>query len=231
MNEVAGPSPILDAGASPADGVFLPNKFTAKYLASFHFRAQTLVDVGVERGTPELYRLFKGREIVLIDPISDEKELAHRLEGMCEYKFFKTAVGAAPGKAFFNVMAGRGQSGFMARTELARGEIVERQEVEVTTLDSLLGAHSFARPFGLKIDTEGYELEVLKGAEKVLAETEFVIAEVSVKKRFVDSYRFSDIVSFLGRHGFELIDILNFRPKTQRFFDCLFVKYDHPKFG
>jgi hypothetical protein len=103
--------------------------------------------------------------------------------------------------------------------------------VPIVTLDELLARNAYPAPYGIKIDTEGFELEVLKGAARSLANIEFIIAEVSVKKRFTNSYRFSDIAAFLGGHGFELIDILNFRPRPQRFFDCLFVRYEHPAFN
>jgi FkbM family methyltransferase len=218
--------------ARAADGVLIPNKFTTRYLASFRFKVNTFIDIGVARGTPELYRLFAQQKIVLIDPLPGvEQELERRFRGQFDYQFFQKAVGSAPGKALFNVMTGRGKSGIPARSEMTKDEIVEQREVEVMTLDALLAGQSFAPPFGLKIDTEGFELEVLKGAERTLEQTEFVIAEVSVKKRFVHSYRFSDVVAFLGSQGFELIDILNFRPRTQRFYDCLFMRYDNPIFG
>jgi FkbM family methyltransferase len=215
-----------------SDGIHIPNKFSSRYLSSFRFKVNTFIDIGVAHGTPELYRLFAKQKIVLIDPLPGvEEELAKQYRGQFDYQFFQTAVGSAPGKVTFNVMTGRGKSGIPVRSEMTKDKIVEQREVEVTTLDALLATQSFAPPFGLKIDTEGFELEVLKGAERTLVQTEFVIAEVSVKKRFVNSYRFSDVVSFLGSQGFELIDILNFRPRTQRFYDCLFMKYDSPIFG
>jgi FkbM family methyltransferase len=215
------------------DVIEIPKKFTAEYLRHFRFKAKTLIDIGVQRGTPELYNLFGDRKVVLVDPLPGvAKDIEERYLGRLDYQFHPVALGAEPGVATLNIMGtARGKTGITPRAAMTESTITEQHQVKVVTLDSLLLNNPTPAPYGLKIDTEGYELNVLKGAEKTLESTEFIIAEVSIKKRFVDSYRFSEIVSFLGARNFELIDILNFRPRTQKFYDCLFMRYDHPIFG
>ena len=61
---------------------------------------------------------------------------------------------------------------------------------------------------GLKIDTEGFEDRVIKGAAQFLAETQFVIVEVNVEKRFDDTY-FLEFISLMDSSGFVLCDILD----------------------
>jgi hypothetical protein len=92
----------------------------------------------------------------------------------------------------------------------------------VAPLDELLGEIDAKGPFGIKIDTEGFELEVLKGARAVLSETAFVFAEVNLTERFEGSYRPSELIGFLADHGFELADPI---PNAQhaRHFDGLFL--------
>ena len=233
MDDLLNPIAELREATTHQAAIHLPNKFTARYLASFQFKAKTLIDIGVAHGTPELYNLFSDRKLLLIDPIpGTAKLLAAKFGGKLDYQFIEAAVGAAKGVATINVMGSKGgKTGILARTQLTNEEVIRQHTVQVTTLDDLLADVPVPQPFGLKIDTEGYELEVLKGARKTLENTEFVIAEVSVKKRFVNSYRFSEVVSFLGSQNFELIDILNFRPRTQRFYDCLFMRYDNRIFG
>ncbi len=48
----------------------------------------------------------------------------------------------------------------------------------------MLAAHKIGGPYGIKTDTEGYEPEVLTDAGATLADTGFVIAEISLVKRF-----------------------------------------------
>ena len=79
-------------------------------------------------------------------------------------------------------------------------------------------------PYIIKIDTEGHELSVIKGAAKTLQQTTMVIAEVSVAKRFNESYQFSEFISEMASHGFELLDILTFSSTPPKFLDAVFTK-------
>jgi hypothetical protein len=61
----------------------------------------------------------------------------------------------------------------------------------------------------LKIDTEGAELEVVRGAAATLKRTLFVIAEVSVlHNRFEGSYSFAQFITAMDQAGFEVCDLL-----------------------
>ena len=64
-------------------------------------------------------------------------------------------------------------------------------------------------PFLMKLDIEGYEIEVLKGATKILANTDLLISEVSVARRLEQEARFCELVSHLDHVGFDLFDIID----------------------
>jgi FkbM family methyltransferase len=57
------------------------------------------------------------------------------------------------------------------------------------------------RPY-LKIDTQGYELEVLRGAERVLATIRLVEAELSLLPTYDSGPLFADVVGHLADRGF-----------------------------
>jgi hypothetical protein len=86
---------------------------------------------------------------------------------------------------------------------------IEERKVALTTLDKLLEERGWKPPFAIKIDTEGYEHHVIAGATKLLEQTQFVIAEVSVSRRFEESYTFAEFVAQMDEHGFELFDLLD----------------------
>ena len=99
----------------------------------------------------------------------------------------------------------------------------------MTTLDGLLNPlDALERPLILKIDTEGNELNVLRGADLLLASTDFVIAEASIAKRFENSYEFDEMIAFMAGRGFKLFSILSItHPANElrpRFADVVFEK-------
>jgi len=54
----------------------------------------------------------------------------------------------------------------------------------------------------LKIDTEGYELEVLIGAKEVLPKIDIILFEHHYDDMITKNYKFSDINKFLLLNGF-----------------------------
>src|SRR5690606_16129669 len=96
----------------------------------------------------------------------------------------------------------------LLHTQGANNLEAEEIEVPVHRLDKLLAPDSLRGDVLLKIDTEGMELDVLRGATGVLGRIKYVIAETSVRDRHKNSYRFADLVGFLADHGFHLYDAL-----------------------
>ena len=170
------------------------------------FSPRTVVDVGAGRGTPRLYKAFPEAYHFLVEPLTEyESDLRKALEPyQGEYIF--TAVGATNTRAFINVEQRPMMSSFLART--STGKQIEKREVAVKTLDMLMEEYGFEPPFGLKIDTEGFEDQVIRGATNFLRRTEFVIAEVSVAERFVDSYTFAEFTELMDENDFFLWDVL-----------------------
>ncbi|KXA96483.1 hypothetical protein AKJ37_05135 [candidate division MSBL1 archaeon SCGC-AAA259I09] len=59
----------------------------------------------------------------------------------------------------------------------------------------------------MKLDVQGAELKVLKGAEEVLKDTELVLLEVQFFKFLEGCPEFYDIVDYMKKRGFVMYDI------------------------
>jgi len=96
------------------------------------------------------------------------------------------------------------------------------------TLDNLLVEHGVKGPYDLlKIDTQGAEILVLKGAKRTLSQTELVVLELSVIEFNEGAPLVAEVISFLASHGFSPYDIteLHYLPDGQLFqFDMMFVR-------
>ena len=211
--------------------MILPDKFTAAYLSRFEFAAQTIVDVGVADGTPELYEALPDARLILVDPLEEVRDIVggqDRLKDR-DVTFHVCAVGAEAGEAELQVSSGTiSKSTLHSPTKVYGSDEFVTRRVPIRTLDEVIGP--VGHPVGLKIDTEGHEVDVLRGATALLRETEFVIAEASIKTRFVGGYRFSDLVAVLAENDFELLDVLGLTPGSALFLDCLFVRKHSPLF-
>lgn len=91
-------------------------------------------------------------------------------------------------------------------------------------LDNVLDQHPEGR-VGIKIDTEGYELEVMKGLERHISRIDFVLTEASIKNRFIDSYSFADLIGHMASKDLRFYNIANpSRPQAPSFYDCIFLQ-------
>lgn len=170
----------------------------------------TVIDVGVAYGTGWLYSRFPDANLVLIDPVPNP-ELAQTL-GDRRHTFVETALGAHPGTAVAHVdLDESGLSSLHQRSELTRTENrVRETEVRMTRLDDVVAETVPSdHRIGLKIDTEGYELEVLAGASATLQRCEFVVCEASVLARFDQNYRLDDLVMIMREAGFGVGAVLS----------------------
>ncbi len=166
-----------------------------------------IVDVGVAYGTPILYNRFPGAELLLIEPVPMfhdhiEKNILTRRDG----ELIRSAAGAAPGAAEITLEKGDPlRSSLLQRSALTKmSQDKEYVEINVDTLDNMLSGRTIPPNALLKIDTEGYELEVLKGAQTRLGEFAYVITEASVLERFEESYRMPDLINHMIAQGFAL---------------------------
>jgi FkbM family methyltransferase len=171
------------------------------------FAPATLVDVGAAWGTPPLYEAFDQAYLVLMEPLAEYSENLVRLTESRPGEYHQTAVGSREGTASMKVDKLLMLSSIMQA--LVEHSVVETREVPVTTIDRLAAERDWADPLGLKIDTEGYEQQVIEGAAKTLPRCEFVIIEASVHGRYEDDPTCLGLIEMLRTRGFDVCDVLD----------------------
>lgn len=99
---------------------------------------------------------------------------------------------------------------------------------KTVTLDTLLKAYpDFQGTDFLKIDVQGYELEVLRGAKKLLKKVELVLMEVSLIPVNKGCPIMSEVISFMADHDFRVLDFCSQIRRGDGFLwqiDLLFIK-------
>ena len=92
-------------------------------------------------------------------------------------------------------------------------DYTEIKKVKISKLDTLLKDKNKLGRIGIKIDTEGYELDVILGAIETLKFTKFVIAEVRHNHESLKGvYKLHEFMKAMNQNNFTLSKILTTKP-------------------
>lgn len=84
----------------------------------------------------------------------------------------------------------------------------ERIAALMVTLESYAADHALAKPDLLKLDVQGAEMLVLRGAEKILPKVQVIELEAWFSRRYgPDSPLFHELIGYLQGYGFELFEL------------------------
>jgi FkbM family methyltransferase len=191
---------------------------------------RTIIDVGVAGGTPPLYEAFPEAYLVLIEPLAEFNDSLERILTKRDGEYLTSAVGATEGTASIVVdQEGPWMSSFMQEVHRDTSGF-SRRTVPLRTLDSLMKEREWEAPYGVKIDTEGFERDVIKGATELLSQTQFVIAELSVIRRFEGSYSFAEFLGLMEERNFAIYDVIDAQKLVPNasilFMDVMFRRFD-----
>ena len=127
---------------------------------------------------------------MLVEPIPDGEALLEC--NPANYTYVNCGLGAQSGRLTLNRYNNEKLDSFLEmhrrNKEVSESRrLVERIEVAVRTLDDIIEEYCASDSIGIKIDTEGFELEVIKGLERHKERVTFIVAESSVR-RHLDTY-------------------------------------------
>lgn len=205
-----------------------------------------LVDVGCRGGLPEeLWPIRRMVKHVGFD--ADENEcarLSSESHGLHSRHIYPLFIGGSDGESEFHLYRSRGDSSALlpdpryARLIGGSGFAIEKTIRVVTTrLDTFFVRQSeLPRPDMIKLDTQGTELDVLRGAETCLKTCSLVEAEVEFCQMYQGQPLFHEVMAFMLDHGFELLHLnrvfgqrrafRGFSRAQLTFGDALFVRRD-----
>lgn len=201
-------------------------------------RVDCAFDVGAHRGK---YRRFLRYQtgfaglVVSVEPIA---QLATALKERARHErlwhVHHCALGATPGSAVLNVMASTDFSSFLAPEHSATAQyeasnvVAHQVEVEVRTLDQLAaGLREAPRSIFLKLDTQGYDLEVVRGAARTLERVVAIQSEVSFQPIYAGMPTWRESIDRFAALGFSLNGLFAVsRDASLRLIeaDCVFVR-------
>lgn len=199
-------------------------------LTQINYTPKHIVDVGANHGTwtREALRYFPDASYTLLEPQYWLKEsIKDLLETNPRIKFNAVGAGENEGTFMFTIVDRDDSCSFKYTPDEARANGFKQIEVPVVTLNNLLPATGLPAPDIIKIDAEGLDLEVLKGATNYLGKTEIFMLEASVGNKSFDN-SFLKVINFMDKSGYRLFEITDlnrpFNPGILWLVELAFVK-------
>ena len=193
------------------------------------FAPGTIIDVGFAFGTEGLDEVFEDARHLLIDPMAETEAVMARFCAEHPGSIYRVAA-ASDQAGQLELIARQGVTGSSFHTKL-KGD-GERRQVPTVTLDQVVADDDLPGPFLIKLDTEGHEMHVLRGAEATLRSAGMVIIEVStwMEDNSLGRPSLLEIFNFMDQRGFVFYEFAepSFRPidGALYMFDAVFVPKD-----
>lgn len=190
------------------------------------YSPQICIDIGAYNGdwTKEFKGIFEKSAVMMIEGQVEKEPLLKRAKALLNnVDYYIGLLGSNESEVDFNIYDTA--SSVLNEYNITNARIERRQLIK---LDTIVKGTPFEKPDFIKLDTQGYELEILKGSGNILQYAEFVLMEVS----FIDIYKgcplVHDVLKFMHERGFVVFDICTLmrRPLDKSLFqsDFLFVK-------
>lgn len=201
-------------------------------------RIEVVLDVGANQGqfAQDLRaKGYKGR-IHSFEPVSSVADVLVKAAATDpDWKVETFALGATAHRATIRVAELSVFSSMLPSTEAAaqfgeRSATRRTEEIEVRTLDEVLAPAVPQNAF-LKIDTQGFERQVLEGAKRTLPHLKGVLLELPIIHLYQGNWRIHEAIAFMDQSGFVPAQFhpVNFHERDKMSLlevDCLFRPRD-----
>jgi FkbM family methyltransferase len=179
-------------------------------LLNIGFKPRHIIDVGAHMGgwTRTALQYFPDSHYSLFEPQRDLLESQIDLLKNPKIRFYFQGVGSKCEIRKMTTSSRRDSYSFQWSVDQARDLGSEQFEMEVVALDEFFVQDAILFPPAdiVKIDAEGWDLEVLKGAEQTISHAEVVLLEAGVmNKSFKNTTR--EVINVMFNKGFVLFDI------------------------
>lgn len=190
-----------------------------------------IFDVGANKGQSiDMYRrYFPTAQIHSFEPIPELREQLekHRDE---KVEIHTMALSDKVGEATFHVNQNSDTSSLLESTKIGASSdqhVVEKKQITVKTytVDQFCEDHKIDFIDILKLDTQGAELSILKGAAKMLGEKKIglIFTESYFKQQYKGQPLFAETVEYLNQKGYFVEDIYNPYYNAEHMLWCDFI--------
>lgn len=185
------------------------SKETFRDLQLQGYAPRTLLDVGAHIGS--FTRGFLGVFPDCVPTLIEPNPFCGPQLAELGYEQHAIAASSAPGRAELFLtkewLQSTGVSLYRENTQHFRDDVIVKHAVDTARIDDLFQGRQFDF---VKIDTQGSELDVLRGGETVLRRADYILIEISLVEYNVGGARAEAVFAQLASMGFRCADVTEF---------------------
>ncbi len=186
-----------------------------------------VLDIGARHGCEPFWQVYEDQLVLLgIEPDPQESAQLNQ-KAASNIRYFPVVLEQKRQQRIFHLAAWPGASGFypgnqafLQRFPEEYGEamqIIDSWQVETLPLDEWKANQDPSAYDFIKLDAEGSELDILRGAQQTLTSTLGLSLEVLFQTQVRHQPSFSEIDLFLTEKGFRLFDLALYRHARRAF--------------
>ncbi len=180
----------------------------------------TIIDIGAAEGnwTREVLPYWKNSNYLLFEPLPQRAEQLDALAAQYpNVRIVKAGAGNKIGTVDFFITDDLDGSGIADN-----GTNAQKVTIPVTTIDDEIAKHQLKGSYLVKLDTHGYEVPILEGATKTLANACLVIIECYGLQIAPNSLLMWEMCAYMDKLGFRMVDLVDTlqRAKDGLFWQC-----------
>lgn len=194
----------------------LPERLFLSQLLPF-LNVDCVFDVGANNGQyAQMLRKYAGYQgrIISFEPIPKAAEKIRQLSKNDPlWSVEPIALNQTGGKALFNIMQSdqfsslgtpnHDETNLFVNANVPQEQIIVLAETLDAAYHRLHEQYQFRRPF-LKMDTQGFDVSIVKGGESVISQFVGLQSELAIKKLYQESVDFREAISYFEQLGFTL---------------------------
>lgn len=175
------------------------------FLLKKDLKVEVVYDIGAFRGewSSSLNKTsLKNKQFILFEA-NKENEPYLKKEG---FKYFIELLSNEEKDLKFYSQVSTGDSYFLEQTTFYKNNM-DPQMIKATTLDNLVGKNNIPSPDFIKIDTQGSELDILKGAKKTISGSSLLYLECPIIEYNLGAPNLNEYIEYLNSIDFIPYDI------------------------
>jgi FkbM family methyltransferase len=178
-------------------------------LRSLGFAPTVVLDVGAQRGTPDLYTAFPESAHILIEPVAEHEPYLQQICQQLPHATYLIAAASTQSGTTQLRVSTNSMYASMATADAQGDATTSIRTVATIALDDLVRSGTFEGSILLKIDVDGREIEVVRGAAHIIrTRVECIIVEATLFGQI------NQVLDEMREYDFALYDILEplYRP-------------------